>query len=341
MSAPAVPYDLPRDASLDDLLADTRLGRLAKQLVIVLIRNWAWFAVCCWPSNASIAAKLGVHPKSIPRALRELEASGWVDRLPTDAVPTGRYIRLRWRGDGGHRCATPGGAAALPELDEAEPEEELRNVTRLQTPEPEAGQQPDAEPVQVAEPARESVPVCEPVLSCPEPAPPVPPLPAAIKALQHGAPPQQRAELVNRIAHRLRDKQPATYGFLRKWVNAAADGVAGALDALMHGYAKAETAILNNHPCPGRVFVRRVQDFAYRPPAPSTIGAPPMHKAPRVASAAAPAVQPSPAALTEAELVVELERAKVLARRFGGGFKQTAADLQSQLDVLRACAAPG
>jgi hypothetical protein len=44
--------------------------------------------------------------------------------------------------------------------------------------------------------------------------------------------------------------------------------------------------------------------------------------------------------MTEAELVEELERAKVLSKRFGGGFKQVETDLQAQLDELRARAAP-
>jgi hypothetical protein len=167
----------------------------------------------------------------------------------------------------------------------------------------------------------------------------VPPIPAMIQALKHGAPPEQRADLVNRIAHRLRDRKPATYGFVRKWVNAAADGVAGALEALAHGYAKAEAAIMSNHPCPGRVLVRRVQDFMYRPPAPSTIGAVEPHQAPQAVPVGVPAVQASPA-MTEAELVEELERARMLAKRFGGGFKQMETDLQGQLDVLRARAAP-
>ena len=82
-----------------------------------------------------------------------------------------------------------------------------------------------------------------------------------------------------------------------------------------------------------------MQDFAYRPPASSTIGAVETHRAPQGEPVAAPAVQASPA-LPEAELVEELERAKVLARRFGGGFRQMEADIQGQLDVLRARAAP-
>jgi hypothetical protein len=216
MSVLALPYDLPRDTALDDLLADTRLGRLAKQLVIVVVRNWAWFAPRCWPSNQTIATKLGVHPKSIPRALRELEASGWADRLPTDEVPTGRYIRLRWRVDQGIRGATPGGAAALPKHREAELEEELRDVTTIESTEPggngqeAAGRVPDAGPVIVLPAAREPVP------GHPGPSSTVPPIPAMIQALKHGAPPEMRADLVNRIAHRLRDRKPATYGFVRK-----------------------------------------------------------------------------------------------------------------------------
>jgi hypothetical protein len=339
MSVLAFPYDLPRDRELDDLLADTRLGRLAKQLVVVLIRNWAWFNPRCWPSNASIAAKLGVHPKSVPRALRELEASGWADRLPTDDVPTGRYIRLLWRGDEGHRGATPGGAAALPKHGGVELEEELRDVTRVGTTEPEERRHKPAGLLLAVEPAIILPPTREPAHARFTASETVPPIPAVIRSLKHGAPPEVRAELVNRIAHRLRDRKPATYGFVRKWVNAAADGVAGALEALAHGYAKAEAAILNNHPCPGRVLVRRVQDHAFRPPAPSTIGAVEMHQAPRVTSVAAPADQASPE-MTEDDLVEELERARVLARRFGGGFKRMEADIQRQLDVFRARAAP-
>jgi hypothetical protein len=85
--------------------------------------------------------------------------------------------------------------------------------------------------------------------------------------------------------------------------------------------------------------VRQVRDFTYRPPAPSTIGAVKTHQAPRAVPVAAPVVLASPA-MAEAELVAELERARMLARRFGGGFKQMEADLQGRIDVLRARAAP-
>jgi hypothetical protein len=214
----------------------------------------------------------------------------------------------------------------------------LRDVTTIETTErgedhqEAVGRVSDAGPAIILPSARETV------LGHPGASTTVPPIPAMIQALKNGAPPEVRADLVNRMAFRLKDRKPATYGFIRKWVNRAADGMAGALEALSHGYAKAESAILSNHPCPGRVLVRRVQDFSYRPPAPSTIGAGETHKAPQVTSTVS-AVQASPA-MAEAELVAELERAKVLARRFGGGFRQVEADLQGQLDVLRARAAP-
>jgi hypothetical protein len=88
------------------------------------------------------------------------------------------------------------------------------------------------------------------------------------------------------------------------------------------------------------VLVRRVQDFVYRPPAASTIGAVEMHQAPRASLVPTSVVQGLPVEMTEAELVEELERARMLAKRFGGGFKQMEADIQGQLDVLRARAAP-
>ena len=81
--------------------------------------------------------------------------------------------------------------------------------------------------------------------------------------------------------------------------------MAGELEALAYGYTKAEAAILSNHPCPGRVLVRRVQDFAYRPPAASTIGAVEPPQAARAVPLTAAA--PESAGETVAD-VAELER---------------------------------
>jgi hypothetical protein len=305
LSALTLPYDLPADPALDDLLADTQLGRLSKQLIVVLIRNWAWFKDHCWPSNATIAAKLGIHPKSVPRALRELEAAGWADRLPTDdpGVYSGRYIRLLWRGEGS-ASATPGGAPALPKQAGGELEEQLRDVTKFEITGKRSPQEAQGQAVSVGRPVGPAI-ASKPVLGRPGPSQGVSPIPAMIQALKLGAPSEARAELVNRIVHRIHDKQPATYGFVRKWVNSAADGVAGALEALAHGYAKAEAAIFCNNTRPGRVLVHQVKNFTYCPPAPSTIGATEPHRAARPVALAA-AVEPAEPPPT-VEDVAELE----------------------------------
>ena len=315
------------------------LSTVAKLVAAALNDRFARFDPCTWVGNRKLAQAVGRSIGHVRRGLAELVHRGLVGREETDQTPTGRRLWLLWRDQA---AALFGGAQppcppARTYRLEALTVGQLRDVTSIETTEiggnhqngPGAAQ--DAGPTIVLPPAR------EPVLG--HSTATVPPIPAMIQALKHGAPPEVRSELVNRIAHRLRDKQPATYGFVRKWVNAAADGVAGALDALAHGYAKAEAAILSNHPCPGRILVRRVQDFMYRPPAASTIGAVQVHQAPQAVPVAAPAVQAAPA-MTEAELVEELERARVLARRFGGGFRQVEADLQGQLEVLRARAAP-
>ncbi len=294
-TAAALPFDLPVDPALDRILADTQLGRLAKQLVAVVIRNWSWFKPHCWPSNATVASKLDCHPKSVPRALRELEAAGWADRVFTDEVPTGRFIRLLWRvasdapGGPGAGSAAAGGPTGRPDPATS----------------PGASWPSSGTVVENRVTLRSSSPSSEPPCLGSAGAPPgvALALPRMIEGLRHGADSRDRAELVNRIAFRFADRKPATYGFIRKWVNAAADGVAGALEALAHGYAKADEAILKNYPCPGRVFVRRVKDFVYRPPAASTIGATAPHVAARPVALAAAA---EPAELPTVEQVAKL-----------------------------------
>jgi hypothetical protein len=303
------------------VLDRTDLSSIAKLVATALNDRFARFDPCTWVGNLTLAKAVGKSVGHVRRGLAELVWRGLVGREMTDQTPTGRRLWLLWR-----EAATDLFFGAQPPCPpartyriEALTVGQLRNVTRVETTEPGEDRQEAERPLAAS--------------------PMVPPIPAMIQSLKYGAPPDVRADLVNRIAHRLRDKKPATYGFVRKWVNAAADGVAGALEALAHGYLKAEAAVMNHHPCPGRVLVRRVQDHAFRPPAPSTIGAGETHQAARAVPVAAPAVQASPA-MTEAVLVEELERARVLAKRFGGGFRQMEADIQGQLDVLRARAAP-
>ena len=317
------------------------LTSVAKLVAAALNDCFARFDPCTWVGNRRLAHAVGRSIGHVRRGLAELVHRGLVGREETDQTPTGRRLWLLWRDQAADLFtgAQPPCPPARTYRIEALTVGQLRDVTTIEFTEPGGSRQNPAGTILAAGPAIVLPAAREPVQGHPGPSATVPPIPAMIQSLRHGAPPEMRADLVNRIAHRLRDRQPATYGFVRKWVNAAADGVAGALEALAHGYARAEAAIMSNHPCPGRVLVRQAQDFTYRPPAASTIGAVATHQAPRAVPVAVPAVQPSPA-LTEAELVEELERARMLARRFGGGFRQMEADLQGQLDVLRARAAP-
>ena len=317
------------------------LTSVAKLVATALNDRFARFDPCTWVGNRKLAQAVGRSIGHVRRGLAELIHRGLVGREETDQTPTGRRLWLLWRDQAADLFsgAQPPCPPARTYRIEALTVGQLRNVTRIETTEPGEDHEEAVHQAQDPGPALALPPAREPVLRHPGASTTVPPIPAMIQSLRHGAPPEVRAELVNRVAHRLRDKKPATYGFLRRWVNAAADGVAGALEALAHGYAKAEAAIMSHHPCPGRVLVRQVQDHAYRAPAPSTIGAGETHQAARAVPVAAPAGQASPA-MTEAELGEELERARVLAKRFGGGFRQMEADIQGQLDVLRARAAP-
>jgi hypothetical protein len=90
-----------RDAGLDQLLADPALCSTAKAVAVALIRHWAWRGKDhCWPSDATIAAKVGRSPGHVQRCLRRLERAGWIERERTDEVPNGRRIWLRWRKPG-------------------------------------------------------------------------------------------------------------------------------------------------------------------------------------------------------------------------------------------------
>src|SRR5512135_2057533 len=88
---------LPNDPGLDAILADPNLSSTAKALVTVMVRNWAWYKDHCWPSDATLAKKVGKSIGHVQRCLRELERAGRIERERTDAVPNGRWIWLLWR----------------------------------------------------------------------------------------------------------------------------------------------------------------------------------------------------------------------------------------------------
>lgn len=96
---------------LDALMADPHIGSTAKAIAVALVRNWAWYKDHCWPSDRSIAARVGRSVGHVQRCLRRLEAAGWVVREKTGDVPTGRRIWLAWRrpddGQGARPVSTP------------------------------------------------------------------------------------------------------------------------------------------------------------------------------------------------------------------------------------------
>ena len=103
---------LPNDPGLDAILADPNLTSTAKALITVMVRNWAWFKDHCWPSDATLAAYVGMSVGHVQRCLRELELAGRIVRERTDAVPNGRRIWLLWRCPGGRAGAQPDPAPA-------------------------------------------------------------------------------------------------------------------------------------------------------------------------------------------------------------------------------------
>ena len=103
---------LPHDPGLDAILADPGLSSTAKALVTVMIRNWAWSKDHCWPSDATLAKKVGKSVGHVQRCLRELERAGRIEREHTDAVPNGRRIWLLWRCPGPRAGAAGPGAGA-------------------------------------------------------------------------------------------------------------------------------------------------------------------------------------------------------------------------------------
>src|SRR5262249_20147595 len=103
---------LPNDPGIDALLADTRIGSTAKAVALALVRNWAWYKCWCFPSDRTIAAKVGKSPGHVQRCLKQLEDAGWVEREHTGEVPSGRRIWLLWRSPERGQGARPAPAPA-------------------------------------------------------------------------------------------------------------------------------------------------------------------------------------------------------------------------------------
>jgi len=143
---------LPNDPGLDAILADPNLSSTAKALITVMVRNWAWVKDHCWPSDATLAAKVGMSVGHVQRCLRELELAGRIVRERTDAVPNGRRIWLLWRCPGGRAGARrdPAPARTAPAAPARSERVVIVNEGREPEIRPASRRRPEADPVPTA-----------------------------------------------------------------------------------------------------------------------------------------------------------------------------------------------
>jgi hypothetical protein len=78
-----------------DIAADPRLSPTDVRVLLALL-FWARSKAVCWPSDRSIALRIGRSSGTVQRALRHLEALDLIERRRADN-PTGRELVLRWR----------------------------------------------------------------------------------------------------------------------------------------------------------------------------------------------------------------------------------------------------
>ena len=105
---------LPNDPGLDDILADPTLGSTAKMILISMVKHWARYKDHCWPTDETLAKKVGKSIGHVQRCLHELERAGRIFREKTDEVPNGRRIWLLWRCPGNRAGAAGPRAARTP-----------------------------------------------------------------------------------------------------------------------------------------------------------------------------------------------------------------------------------
>jgi hypothetical protein len=86
---------MPFAALPHDIAGRPDVSPLGKTVLLALL-FWARGKDHCWPSDASISARVGRAVGTVQRALRQLEALGLVVREKSDANRTGRLIRLAW-----------------------------------------------------------------------------------------------------------------------------------------------------------------------------------------------------------------------------------------------------
>jgi hypothetical protein len=163
---------LPRHIADDPAIHPT------DKAILLVLAGFCWGKkTLCWPSNATIARRVGRTPEHVQRRLVALEAAGLILRAPCAANRTGRTIRLLWRCPSPAPALPPTPAPALPKEDVVvrqtkESENTPTEIPERSRPDPIAEPVPEPTPEPAPEPAQEPAP--EPLLAAPEMVPAVP-----------------------------------------------------------------------------------------------------------------------------------------------------------------------
>jgi hypothetical protein len=176
-------------AALPRFIADDPGIHPTDKAILLALAGFAWGKKSlCWPSNRTLAARVGRTPEHVQRRLVALEAAGLILREPCDTNRTGRTIRLLWR------CPSPAPALSL----SPRPALPKEDVIVKETQEPE---NPRTDPVQRSRPELE--------LESASPAPPEPPVvPALVPELP--APTPSSVAAAPRPASRAEVSAPVT-----------------------------------------------------------------------------------------------------------------------------------
>ena len=105
------------------LAADPRLLPIDVRLLLALV-FFARDKDHCWPSDATLGSRIGRARATVQRRLRHLEGLALIAREKTDANPTGRLLRLRWRTRETPPVSRPTAAPAPPVRHEWEKQKE-------------------------------------------------------------------------------------------------------------------------------------------------------------------------------------------------------------------------
>ena len=105
-------------AALPSSIADDPTISPTDKAILLVLAGHAWGGKdSAWPSNATVAAKVGRSPGHVKRRLGVLERLGLIRREATGENRTGRLIRLLWRPSPDAPVPPGDGASARPESD--------------------------------------------------------------------------------------------------------------------------------------------------------------------------------------------------------------------------------